>query len=53
MFKQTISTVKEVKGTKNIINKLEAVTTEQRMKFAKLTGRHDASFKIGKTADGI
>ena len=51
MFKQTSQSGKEIIGSINVIDKLEAITSEQLIEFAKLTGRVDTNFKIGKTAD--
>ena len=52
MFKQTTQSEKETMESTPIIDKLNAVTLEQRTEFAKLTGRFEVDFKIGKPSNG-
>ena len=51
MFKQTSQSGKEIIGSIKVNDKSEAITSEQLIEFAKLTGRIGANFKIGKTTD--
>lgn len=51
MYKHAVNSNKNAKNASEIINELGAVTMEQHAEFAKLTGRFDASFKVGKTSE--
>ncbi len=48
MFKQTIQPIKETIKSTPLIDRLDAVTSEQLAEFAKLTGRFGIDFKVGK-----
>ena len=50
MFKQPEIIKKQSNQPNSIIKKLGEITIEQQIEFAKITGRFDATFKIGKTA---
>lgn len=53
MFKQSTKSTNQTEEANSIIEKLGAITTEQQSEFAKITGRFDSNFKIGKVSDVI